>query len=110
MYIFLEEEIHEYAKKYGGNWFFNETRVLVWYLWKVICDESRPAGKQHTHFDSDRDGFSFHKQITDMGKKINEDGDKECLLLLELFEVWNEIDFSRNIKYVFQEHVQQLLN
>lgn len=41
---------------------------------------------------------------------MNEDGGKDCFPLLQQFVISNEVDFSRNIKSVFEEHLSQLIN
>ena len=39
---------------------------------------------------------------------MNEDGGKDCFLLLQQFVISNEVDFSHNIRSVFEEHLSQL--
>lgn len=40
---------------------------------------------------------------------MNEDGGKVCFHLLQQFLASNEVDFSRRMKSIFEEHLSQLI-
>ena len=41
---------------------------------------------------------------------MNEDGGEDCFPLLQQSVFSNEVDFSHNVKSVFEEHLSQLIN
>lgn len=56
-----------------------------------------------------REDFSFQKKITTMEKK-NENRRHRFFLLLQQFVTSNVINFSRDIKYLFGEHLRQFVD
>lgn len=111
MYTFLEEEKHEYAKHFVETDFLVKLAYLCDIFEKLnALNLSLQGGNMH-HFEIGREVFSFQKKKIQLWRrKMNEDGGKDCFPLLQQFVISNEVDFSHNVKSVFEEHLSQLIN
>ncbi|XP_075455233.1 protein FAM200A-like [Ascaphus truei] len=106
IYIFLEEEKHEYANH------FVETEFLVQLAY--LCDIfdklnalnlSLQGGNMHILTLAGKIS-AFRKKLLMWRRNMNEDGGKDCFPFLQQFVIANEVDFSKS---VFEDHLSQVI-
>lgn len=109
IYIFLKEEDHKYADYFVNEDFLLKLAYLCDIFEKLNALNLSLQGRYMHILKGIEKISAFIKKLKLWKVEMNENGGKECFPILQHFLTSNGINFSYDIKSIFEEHLSQLV-